>query len=534
MVTAIDKRLTKIRKIYNEFPRQFWILVLGTFIDRLGGALMFPFFTLYLTKKFEIGMTEVGMIFGVFSISSVIGSMIGGAMTDRLGRKGMLIFGLVASATSALLMGLVNEIQLFLLVVILVGTLANAGGPAQEAMVADLLPENKRAEGFGILRVVANLSVTIGPMIGGFLAATSYLLLFASDAAASLITAVIAYFAIKETKAPQPEGEPQESMGETFRGYSKVLRDGAFTWFLVASLLMVLVYMNMNTTLAVYLRDVHGVAEQGFGYILSLNAAMVVLFQFSITRWTSKYRPLIIMTVGTVLYAIGFAMYGFVSTFVMFLMAMAIITIGEMLVTPVSQAIVARLAPDTMRGRYLAVYGFSWVIPFAVGPLLAGLVMDNLDPSWVWYACGIVGLVAALAYYQLEWRVGRSRWSAVDRRIEIIERLEKGEISASEASRQLDMVGEGKWAKLTAPEVVRTASRHLLIRVSDMESGLMKSELRIPLGVVNTVLYVGGQLSPDLEHFDPQELHEKITRSAEENRPEQLENGTDHVEISVE
>ncbi len=154
---------------------------------------------------------------------------------------------------------------------------------------------------------------------------------------------------------------------------------------------MVLVYIQMNTTLAVFLRDNYGVNEQGFSYILALNAAMVVLFQFPITRRIARYRPLMVMTVGTLLYAVGFAMYGFVSLFFFFLLAMVIITIGEMLVSPVGQAIVTQFAPEDMRGRYMAVFGFSWVIPFAIGPLLAGLVLDNLNPNWLWYAAGIAG-----------------------------------------------------------------------------------------------------------------------------------------------
>jgi MFS family permease len=166
--------------------------------------------------------------------------------------------------------------------------------------------------------------------------------------------------------------------------------------------------MQMNSTLAVYLRDSHAVSEQGFGYILSLNAAMVVLFQFSITRWTAKYRPLVMMAVGTLLYAVGFGMYGLVSAYSYFLVAMVIITIGEMMVSPTSQALVARFAPEDMRGRYMAVFGFTWVIPMAVGPLLAGLIMDHGDPRWVWYAAGLVGLVAAGAFALLQRRAGRS------------------------------------------------------------------------------------------------------------------------------
>lgn len=530
----LTKRLKRIRGIYDEYPRQFWVLVLGTFIDRLGGALLFPFFTLYITRKFGVGMTQVGVIFALFSISGVVGSMFGGALTDRLGRKGMLVFGLVMSAMSTLLMGLVNVIELFFVATLLVGLLANAGGPAQQAMVADLLPEEKRAQGFGILRVVFNLAVSIGPIIGGLLASQSYLILFICDAVASLITAGIVYLALHETRPTSAEDKPEQTLAQTFGGYLDVVRDVIFVWFLSASALMVLVYMQMNTTLAVYLRDTHGISVQFFSYILSLNAAMVVVFQFPITRWISKYRPLIVMTVGTWLYAVGFALYGLVSNYVLFLVAMVIITVGEMFIAPVGQAIVARLAPEEMRGRYMAVFGFSWVIPSAVGPLLAGLVMDNADPRWVWYAAGIIGLIAAGAYYLLEWRVDRSTWTAIDERLNIMEMLEEGEISAEEAAGRLEAVDEGKWATL-APSYPARERRYLHIRVSDLASGAMKTDLRLPLGLVNTVLYIGGRLAADVDRFDSQTLRELISRSAADESKQTLEmDDSEQVQISVE
>ena len=403
---SLPEYLKHLRQIYNEYPRQFWTLIVAMFIDRLGGALMFPFFTLYITRRFGVGMTEVGVIFGLFSIASVGGGMFGGALTDRLGRKGVLIFGLVASALSSLLMGVVNSIELFFGSAVIVGLFANAGGPAQQAMVADLLPDEKRTQGFGILRVVANLAVTIGPAIGGLLAARSYLSLFICDAVLSLITAGIVVLVIEETKPAPREGEPEQTMAQTFGGYRDVLRDATFILFIGACILMTLVYMQMNSTLAVYLRDTHSVSEQGFGYILSLNAALVVLFQFYVTRRISKYRPLSMMVIGTLLYAIGFGIYGFVSAYALFLAAMVIITIGEMMTAPTAQAMAARFAPEDMRGRYMALYGFSWLIPLTVGPLLAGLIMDNADPRWVWYATSLIGLVAAGAFALLRRRVG--------------------------------------------------------------------------------------------------------------------------------
>lgn len=400
----MQAQLKRIREIYHEYPHTFWNMIVITFVDSVGGAMLFPFFALYLTKKFEIGMTQVGTLFAAFSISSFIGSILGGALTDRLGRKGIIIFGLIASSISALGMGLVNAIELFLIIVVIVGLLAETAGPARQAMIADILPEKKRAQGYGIFRVAFNLSVVIGPAIGGLLAARSYLALFVTDAIISLITAVLVYRFLPETKPVASADDAQESVTASFSGYLRVLRDTTFMFFLGASMLMVLTYMNMNTTLGVFLRDVHGVPEAGYGLLLSLNAAMVVLLQFPITRRIERQQPLLMMAAGTLLYAIGFAMYGFVSIYSMFILAMVIITIGEMIVAPMGQALVARFSPEDMRGRYMAIFGFSWSIPFAVGPVMAGYILDNYDPGWLWYIAGIIGVMAVFGFLALHRR----------------------------------------------------------------------------------------------------------------------------------
>ena len=196
----IAKQRQKLVDIYHEYPQPFWTLIVVTFIDRVGGAMLYPFFALYLTKKFGVGMTEVGVLFAVFSLSGFISSTLGGALTDRLGRKGIVIFGLIASSFSAVAMGLVDAFGAFFILAMTVGILGDVAGPAHNAMVADLLPEEQRAQGYGIIRVAFNLSVTIGPAIGGLLAARSYLALFIADAVISLITAIIVWRFLPETR----------------------------------------------------------------------------------------------------------------------------------------------------------------------------------------------------------------------------------------------------------------------------------------------------------------------------------------------
>jgi hypothetical protein len=99
----------RLNKIYHEFPRLFWVVVGVSFIDRIGGTLLFPFFALYITQKFSVGMTEAGILLGMSSLFGLIGSTVGGALTDKFGRKQLILFGLVFSAISTLTFGLANS-----------------------------------------------------------------------------------------------------------------------------------------------------------------------------------------------------------------------------------------------------------------------------------------------------------------------------------------------------------------------------------------------------------------------------------------
>lgn len=352
-------------------------------------------------------MTQVGLLFGTWSLSGLIGSTIGGALADRFGRKFVMIFGLLFSAGTALFMGFVQNLSTFYVLAIVAGIFSDIGYPAQQAMVADLLKGEQRTEGFSLLRIVANLAITFGPAIGGVLAGVSYLLLFIIDAIASLITALIVFRTIPETKPETKSEQSTETIFDTLIGYGKVLKDRLFVAFILATIIMIIVYTQMYSTLSVYLFRVHEIPAQGFGYLMSMNAAMVVLFQYGISRHIRNAPPMLMMVAASLLYGIGFAMFGFVSAYGLFMAAMAIITIGEMVHIPVAQSLVSYFAPEEMRGRYMAAFGFSWAIPNTIAPTLAGLVMDNFEPQWVWYIAGLLAVVSALAFTYLFLRTRR-------------------------------------------------------------------------------------------------------------------------------
>ncbi len=356
-------------------------------------------------------MTEVGLIFGLWSFSSLIGNMIGGALADKFGLRVIIIFGLISSAVTGKLMGLVTDLSAFYILALVAGIFSDIGYPAQQAMVADLLKGEQRSEGFSVLRVVANLAITFGPAIGGVLAGVSNLLLFIIDVCASSITALIVLWAIPETKPARIKGAETESLVNSIAGYREVLKDKLFMAFIFAIVIIISVYTQMYSTLPVFLNRVHNVPARGFGYMMSMNAAMVVLFQFWITKRIKKYPPMLLMMLASALYGIGFVLYGFVNVYTMFFVGMAIITIGEMIHIPVAQSIAAFFAPEDKRGRYMAAFGLGWAIPNTAAHFLAGLVMDNYDSYWVWYIAWILAVIAVVCFGLLQYKV-KNRFTA--------------------------------------------------------------------------------------------------------------------------
>jgi MFS family permease len=390
--------LKKISSTFNEYPQSFKVLAAATFIDRVGGTMIQPFYSLYIAQKFGVNMTTIGLLFGIWAISGVVGNMLGGALTDKIGRKTMLVAGLVLSATSAILMGIVNNLMAFALISTVVGLLSDIAGPARGAMTTDMLPAEKRAEGFGIIRVVGNLAWIVGPALGGLLATKSYMLVFICDAVASIITALIVIWKIPETKPQATEEAEKETLLQTFKGYSQVTSDKLFMAYVIISMLLIFVYSQMYSTLSVYLNQQHAIPAKGYGWLMSMNAILVVLFQFSVTRSTKKKPPMHMMALATLLYGIGFSMIGFVDQYWMFMVAMAIITLGEMVHIPTSSGLIANLAPEDKRGRYNAFANLSWGVPNIFSTFFAGLVMDNLNPNLVWTIAGIICLVTLFGY----------------------------------------------------------------------------------------------------------------------------------------
>ncbi|MBN1965020.1 MAG: MFS transporter [Anaerolineae bacterium] len=415
------------------FTSQFWILVVGTLINSTGSALVFPFIALYIGRRFNVTELEVGGIFTLYAVVSLLSGAAGGAVTDRFGRKVSMIIGLASAIIFSVILAFADSLNVILLAIVINGLLSPVFGPASNAMVADMLPVARRARGYGLIRVAANLGVVIGPLFGGFLADQEggFLVLFIGDAITSGIFALLIAFFIRET-SPQRAARPAAAVHrrwldslKLFEGYGQIVRDVPFILFALTFLGSTLVYSQMNTNLPLFM-DSEGFTASQYSTLIALNAAMVVFLQFPITAYIERFRHTRILAFGAVCYGIGFGMFGGLSQMWWFAIGMAILTVGEMVVVPVAQTVVAEMAPEDMRGRYMGFYGLTWGLSFAIGPLLGGMILSAEGGAYrvvLWQAALIVGLLGAGAFLvlgrYLKRRAAQQRWAEVMARYSI-------------------------------------------------------------------------------------------------------------------
>ncbi len=390
--------LNRIRQATAGYPRQFWLLFGGMLISAAGGSMIWPFLTIYMRQRLDIPLTTVTLLFTLNSVAGLVTATVAGPVTDRFGRKGVMVLSLAANGAAMLAMSMAGTLQPWIILMAISGAFGPLYRVGSNSMVADLIEPERRASAYALLRMSNNLGVAIGPSVGGFVTATSYALAFYAAAGADAIFALLALFFVAETV---PQKQTTSDQPQTDGGYGQVLRDRPFLVFCGVYSLAVMAHVLLMALLPVYAKENFGVPESQYGFIMATNAAMVVLFQYTTTRITERYHHLPVLAVGSLFLALGTGSVALGWSFPTFLASMVLLTIGEMIVVPTSIALTANLAPPAMRGRYMSVYSLTWGVGFGIGPVVGGFLNDNLAPVAIWYAGLAMGLAAALGFVLL-------------------------------------------------------------------------------------------------------------------------------------
>jgi len=393
--------IARLRLTTADYPRQFWLLLGGMLINSSGGSMVWPFLTIYLRQRLAIPLTTVTLLLTVNAVAGLVATSVAGPVVDRFGRKGVMVLGLAVGGATLLAMSAASTLQWWAILMAISGAFSPLLRVGSDAMVADLIAPQRRASAYALVRMVHNLGIAIGPSVGGFVAVVSYAITFAIAAGANLLFALLILFFVAETvpqklAADRPQAEA---------GYGPLLRDRPFLAFCAFYALAGMVSPLLMVLLPVYAKENFGVPESQYGFIMAANAVMVVLFQYAVTRVSSRYPHLPVLAVGSLFYALGAGSVAWGWNFPTFLASMVILTVGELLLVPTATTLTANLAPPEMRGRYMGVYGLTWGVALGIGPVMGGFLNDRVAPVAIWYGGLAIGLAAMLGFLLLARRL---------------------------------------------------------------------------------------------------------------------------------
>jgi len=390
----------------NHYPRQFWLMFAGMILSTLGTTMIWPFLMIYVSEALALPLVAVASLMTVKAAAGLISSIVAGPIVDRLGRKGVMVVGLIGNGLCYFLLSTAHSYGAFALILGASGVFSPLYRVGTDAMLADLFPVEKRADAFALLRMARNIGVASGPAIGGFVLVQSYTIGLYGAAAGLAIYGVMLLVFARET-IPAEVTTKASSLRDQLAGYWQALRDKPFVGLVGAFTLVQMTTSLIWVLLSVYVKTGFGISEQRYGWLATTNALMVVFLQVLITRQTHRHPPLKVMRWGTLFYIFAPLLIAFANGYWGFWLAMAVMTLGELIVVPTASAQAANLAPVDMRGRYMSLYGLTWYLASGVSPVVGGLLSDTLGPRAPWFGGAVTGALAVLAFWLLQVRASR-------------------------------------------------------------------------------------------------------------------------------
>jgi MFS family permease len=403
-------------------------MVNAAVIDSIGSGLILAFVLVYFAKTTDLSLPAIGGALTLARFLAVPTAMVVGPLIDRWGARVVALLGNVISAVGYAGFLLADDLWQ----IVVVAFLTQVGGAAYWTSSSGLVvlastPE-RRPRWFALLHMLRNSGLGLGGALGallvGFDGTTGLKLLVVANAASYLVAALLlalwrpplaavqAAARQKEEQGQERKMQRQEGVEDAAKpkakgGYGTVLRDKRYMLLVGININFVFAALVLSLLIAVFVTEGLGQAAWIGGVLLVLNSVQVAATQTLVNRRLERYRPIRVIAAGSLINALAFAIFAALglapawAAVVGLFVAMVLYNFAETAATPFSEDLSVSLAPEHLRGRYLAVYQLSWTFGQTVAPLLLTLLLD-LGAAWPWVFLMTLGLLAVPALLLLE------------------------------------------------------------------------------------------------------------------------------------
>lgn len=388
--------VARFREVSAGAPRSYWYVWWGTLVNRLGGFVV-PLLTIYLTTQRHVEVKDAGAIVSGFGAGQIVASIVGGHMTDRLGRRVTMLISLFGGAVAMLVLGHVRGLPAIAAAVIALGFVGEVYRPAVSAFIADVVAPAHRVAAYGLLYWAVNLGFAIATALGGLLARLDFGILFVADAATMAAFAIIVAVAVPETRPAVVAASARPPSVAWWR-------DRVFATFVGLNFLLVLMPMQTGAVLSAHFVW-QGFSPAAYGLVMGFNGLLIIIFQPLVLARVVKLDPDRMLVVAALLYGAGMLAHGLAPWIVAHIGAVIVWTVAELLESSVRSAMVAAMAPPDARGRYNGAFVMTWGLGALVAPRIGTQIWEDVSPLALWGGCAGLGAFVAFAF----WRTAPAR-----------------------------------------------------------------------------------------------------------------------------
>jgi len=377
------------RSAFSGLTKNAWILGLCQFVNSSGMMVMF-YLTLYMTQKLHFSIDGAGRVMGLYGAGSLVGAYIGGWLSDRIDSLHVQKAGLIVTGLSFIAMGQVDRHLPFAILTMMAAIGNGSVFPAVNTSIARILPPENRAKGYALNRLAVNLGVSIGPVVGGYLALHNYRSLFWADgltclAAAGFYLIMFRHFSNKPVAHENTETPARSPW-----------RDFQYLAFLGLIFITGIIFIQLFSTFPLYMKSVYGFLENRIGQLMAINTLLIVIVEMVLLEKVKHLRREKVIAFAFLLLGLGFALMPLGRGFLFASFTVGVWTFGEMLSMPLAAALIADRAGEQSQGRYMGLFSLAFSSALVVGPLVGTGVYRNWGPNILWLGCGILGLLMYL------------------------------------------------------------------------------------------------------------------------------------------
>lgn len=416
-----EDRMKGMFQDLKAMDRNIWIRFIGETVNGIAFMMLMPFLALYLKDKVD-SLVHVGIVMAISPLAASFGSILGGRIADLYGRKPIMVLSMFGNGILMLGFLFFDSFYSFIVLSAFLGLFNSLFHPAASAMVTDVTEPENRTQAFGLLRMGHNIGAAIGPIIGASVIVISKSIIFIATSSTLIFYSLVVLLFIEET-LPKEARRKKHSSSEDEQPTSKpstwkvLIQDKVLLIFIITGVVISMGFSQTEGMLPLHLdnemSNIFG-KNNPYPYMMALNGALVVLFQFQISRWANRHSNGKVMLLGASLFGLGLLAIGWLPVYFgqwqtdqaislgVLLFIFAIYTLGEMVMSPVQMTFVANIAPEHLRGTYMGAAGLQWIVGGAVGPIIGGYFLEQSQGNLNFTILGIGCLVAGFVYLSLD------------------------------------------------------------------------------------------------------------------------------------